>query len=180
MTDESQNHQGFPTPEMGKFGTTGYDTPQNYGMNKPAEIRRLFIMTVVSFVLYLVPLSFILIVLLIPSAHEGVIVGLGLEGGSEADVDSIISFIFFTVAFVFFAVVVSYLLVLVGIKKRWGWSRVFGIVMAFFGIFYLLYNMLSAPSLLGIVLALLFIGVNAYWLVLAFNPKVVAWMSKKS
>lgn len=78
-----------------------------------------------------------------------------------------------------------YLLVYFGLRKRRNWARVTGIVFAILSVVATLPGLLLAPLMGGagmfsLVLSLLSIAVNVWWLVLAFNGRISRYLQQRT
>lgn len=188
MTNAPQNPQ-YPEPGN-KYGTSGYDPNQNFEMSKPPQVDRLRKMTLASMAIYL--LSGVLGIIYFFSGSGREAMQQQLEGqdlgGLSVDDALMAGAISATVVSVLLMAValVLYILVLVGIKKRWGWARIIGIVLAILGVLFVGIGLFSGTPMAGglgilvLVLDVLFVLVNIYWLVLAFNGKVGAWFARRN
>ena len=189
MTNAPQN-PNYPqdpqySPAGNRYGTAGYDPNQNFEMTKPPQINRWFQVTVASFVIYVLSTVIGMVMLFTDSGQAQLRESLQGQDTGGVPMDDLVAMA--TVSGVVFAglillvAVVLYVLVLLGIKKRWGWSRILGIILAIVGILFTAGGFFTGGglSIIDVVLGLLFIVVNIYWLILAFNRSVAAWMSRR-
>ncbi|KAA9394276.1 hypothetical protein FCK90_07280 [Kocuria coralli] len=196
MTNAPQSPQypEYPQNPQGgnKYGTAGYDPNQNFELTKPPQVDRLFQLTMASFVLYLISSVVGIVALFSDSTREVIreeLESQGVASGAELDQFVNAGLIGGAVVMVIPLVIAiaGYALVLLGIKKRWGWSRILGIVLAILGTLFTAYGLRPTPEVtaaggmyaVNLILGLLFIAVNVYWLVLAFNGKVAAWLGRR-
>lgn len=186
MTNAPQNPQ-YPQ-DGNRYGTTGYNPNQSFEMSKPPKVDRLFQMTLASLAIYVISGLLGLFAAFSAEGREAARAELEGQDLGGMSVDQAITagvVVAVVIALVILLVaVIGYVLVLLGIKKRWGWSRIFGIVLAILGIIFTLIGLFSGGSavmvILNVLLGLAFIAVNVYWLILAFNGQVAAWMSRRA
>ncbi|WP_156125541.1 hypothetical protein [Kocuria sp. ZOR0020] len=192
-----QYSQNAPYAQGGnKYGTAGYDPNQNFEMTQPPRINRWFQVTVASLVLFLV-YSALGVAMLFHSDYAQLFrdqfaeSGQTLPQGMNMDDMVAASQIGGAVFLIIFALLglVIYALVLLGIKKRWNWARILGIVVAILTTLYFAWNLISSLTMasaggmlaiVSIVVLLILVLVNVYWLILAFNRSIALWMSRRA
>ncbi|XNZ00493.1 hypothetical protein ACL90Y_00260 [Micrococcus luteus] len=78
-----------------------------------------------------------------------------------------------------------YLLVYVGLRRRRNWARVTGIVFAILSLVFTLPGLLLMPfmggtGMISLVLSLLSVAVDVWWLVLAFNGRISRYLQQRA
>lgn len=177
-----QQHSGS------KFGTQAYD-PNAYGgpVGEPDKFRKLKLFTLISLGVYMVNQLVGLIMFGSEDFRDETIAelqqtyadaGMTLEA---SEIDGIISagLVFYAVfALIFLGL---YLLVYFGLRADKNWARILGIVFAIIGsVFGLAGFAISGFSdILTVIVTLVWIAVNIFWLVLAFNADVAQYLQSK-
>lgn len=176
-----------PHPQGGsKFGTEAYD-PNAYGgpVQELDKFRKLKLFLLVSLGIYAINQILGLIMMSGDAFRDEMVaqleetyaqMGVALEAG---DIDSVMTFALI-VGFVFALVGLGlYLLVYFGLRANKNWARILGIVFAIIGTLVILASFMFNPvDIITLIVTLLWIAVNVYWLVLAFNSDVVQYLQQ--
>lgn len=181
--------------QASRYGTTPYAQQGQYGapVQRPAKMDLLLKLTLGSLALWLVSA---LIGLVFPPNEDAVreqvrsqmeATGMAL---SETDLDAAIAYsamITLVVTPVTLVLGVGlYLLVYLPLRKGKNWARILGIVFAILGTLFTAWGftelgVYEGPGLIiSIVLSVLFIAVNIFWLITAFNKDVAAYTRAQS
>lgn len=188
-------HNGYPENPQGgnKYGTAGYNPDQNFEMTKPPQVNRLFQMTMASLLLFLLINVLSIAALFQPGMRDTLATQLEESGQALPQGMSMDEFVTFsqisgaiTFGILVLLGVVIYALVLLGIKKRWGWARILGIIAAIIGVIYALWTIIASLGatvgvldIIAVLLTVVFAAVGVYWLILAFNGQVAAWLARR-
>ncbi|MDO5618174.1 hypothetical protein [Kocuria sp.] len=200
MTNAPQNPDYSQNPQYAqagnKYGTAGYDPNQNFEMTEPPRIKRWSQATVGSLLLFLLFIVIGIIALFQPEARDlfrqqfedsGQALPQGMSMDDMVAASQIGGAVVFAIAAVLGLVV--YALVLLGIKKRWNWARILGIVVAIVATLFFAWNLISSLAIVGasgalgigsVLITLLLVVVNVYWLILAFNRSIATWMARRA
>ncbi|GAA3701980.1 hypothetical protein GCM10022377_14530 [Zhihengliuella alba] len=182
-----QSAGGQPGQQPGsKFGTDAYD-PNQYGGTaaEPKQFGLLKKVTIASAVLFVI--SFIAG---LPAATDTAMLREQMEATGAPVDESMLQMaqnmaIGTTVATAVVGLAL-YALVIIGLYKRQNWARILGIVFAILSVLggvWSLFNSgavmaMGGVGVLSIVLGVITLIVNIYWLVLAFNPRVAEYLRK--
>lgn len=203
MTDQNdrpsygQDPQGgWDQPQPGsRYGTLPYEAYGQQRLQEPQKYRPLLLATLISLGLYL--LSAIPGFLMFGNAtdfrtmmeEQMAAEGQTMTAEESQAVEQVLNFItgaglammaFFTLIFAGL-----YLLVYFGLRKRRNWARVTGIVFAILSLVTTLPSLLLLPFMGGagmfsLVLSLLSVAVNIWWLVLAFNGQTSRYLQQRA
>ena len=190
----------YPAPgqqgEAGnRFGTTPYQQAGQYGspVERPAKLDLLLKLTLGSLALWVLSA---VVSLVFPPTEEALReqmrsqLEMGGMAVSESELDSALAMAQgFTVATSLMVLVLGaglYLLVYLPLRKGKNWARILGIVFAIIGVAFTTYGftglgVYEGPArIISIVLGVLFIAVNIFWLITAFNKDVAAYTRAQS
>lgn len=164
-----------------KFGTEAYH-PNAYGgpVEQPDKFRKLKLFTLVSLAIFLFNqvVSFVMISsaeyrneMINDLEQQMSATGQAFDRDQlETYVDAVVGV---SVAIALIGVAI-YLLVFFGLRANKNWARIVGIVFAMLGAVVSVAGFVfgGASDIITVVVTLLWVGVNIYWLVLAFSPDV--------
>ena len=177
----------YPGQSASKFGTESYD-PNAYGgpVEQPDKFRKLKLFTLVSLAIFV--LNQVVSFVMISSAEYRNEMIADIEqqmsaAGQTMDRSQVESYIDAVagVSLIFAVIGLGiYLLVYFGLRAAKNWARIVGIVFAILGaVFGIGGFVFGGPTdLVTVVVTLLWIGVNVYWLVLAFSPVVAGYLKQ--
>ncbi len=189
---------GQPTPgpadgQLGnRYGTAAYDPQRSFEQGKPDKVSTLHRMTIASLAIWLISLIPSALMTLSPDYEErlrqtyvdgGMSQEMADQAASSAGVLGIA-----TLGVMLVLSLIPYILVLIGVPKGKNWARILGIVFCIIGIVFTAFGVVTslgtlgdggAMAIVGLLLSLLFLVVNIYWLVLAFNGRVAAWFKDR-
>ncbi|NLS10382.1 hypothetical protein HGQ17_10335 [Nesterenkonia sp. MY13] len=166
-----------------KFGTEAYN-PQAFGgpVEEPAKFRSLKIFTLVSGGLFLISGVMMLLMFNNDSFREAMIddlmttyqeMGVAME---RTEVESVYGW-FSTGTTIFVLVLLGiYALVYFGLRANKNWARILGIIFAIISIVFSVLGFAMGEINLSMLISLVWLGVNVYWLVLAFNSEVADYL----
>lgn len=170
---------GVPPEQQpgGKFGTASYN-PNAYGgpIEEPDKYRKLKLFTLISLGLYVISQAVGLILVASEGYRQQMIddtiaqqEALGMPMTAE-EAEGVIGLIT-TVTLVFALIGAAiYLLVYFGLRANKNWARITGIVFAIIGTVFTAGSLLFGNlDVFTLILTLLWIVANIYWLVLAFS-----------
>lgn len=171
-----------------RYGTAAYDPRANFERGKPAKANTLHRMTILSLAIWLLSSILSVAMVMTPQFEEQLrqqYADAGMSQEMMAQTISMAGTIGVITAVVMVIVsLIPYILVLIGVPKGRNWARIVGIVFAILGTLTTLYGLVTSLTslgssgvlgIIGILLSLVFLVVNIYWLVLAFNGRVAAW-----
>lgn len=166
-----------------KFGTEAYN-PQAFGgpVEEPAKFRSLKIFTLVSGGLFLISGVMMLLMFNNDSFREAMIddlmttyqeMGVAME---RTEVESVYGW-FSTGTTIFVLVLLGiYALVYFGLRANKNWARILGIIFAIISVVFSVLGFAMGEINLSMLISLVWLGVNVYWLVLAFNSEVADYL----
>ncbi|TLP76898.1 DUF3784 domain-containing protein [Nesterenkonia sphaerica] len=174
-----------PGPSSSRYGTEPYD-PQAYGrpVPEPEKFRKLKRFTLLSLAVYLINQLVSFIMMNTATFREQMISDfqqqLTAAGQTvdRSDIEGYLSMVLgVTVVFALIGLGI-YLMVYYGLRAAKSWARIVGIIFAVLGAFFGIFGfVLGGPTdFATVVVTLIWIGVNVYWLVLAFNPDVARYL----
>lgn len=175
----------YSGPSPSKYGTEAYH-PHVYGgpVEAPDKFRKLKLVTLVSLAVYVLNqlVSFIMMNSAayreqMISDFEQQVAGAG-EAMDRSDIEGYLSVVLGVTAIFALIGLGIYLLVYFGLRAAKNSSRIVGIVFAFLGAAFGIFGfVLGGPTEFAtVVVTLVWIGVNIYWLVLAFSPDVARYL----
>lgn len=180
---------GFPGGQpTSKFGTDPYAAGTHGGpMAEPKKFSQLKLFTLISLAVYVVsglPGLFgsgeAAQQEMITAAEQG-----GMASGEAAEFADMMVGITTAISWITLVIGIGlYLLVYFGLTKHKNWARVTGIVFAIIGVVFSVLGLASGAvtgagfSVLALVLTLVYVAVTIYWLVLAFNSQVKAYLAQ--
>ncbi|MDO4253668.1 MAG: hypothetical protein Q4C81_00740 [Kocuria sp.] len=193
MTNTPHDPQQDFSQTGNKYGTANYQSGQNVDPTKPAQIKRWAQVTLASLGLFLLNMLLSIMTAFHPDTQE--VLRAQFEGQEQTlpegvTLDDWTNTMSASLA-VFSAIIavlglLVYVLVLLGIRKRWGWSRVVGIVVCIIATLILAWSVVDSLAQLGsgltivaLLTSLLLVVVNVYWLILAFNSNVATWINSR-
>ncbi|NDK31079.1 hypothetical protein [Nesterenkonia haasae] len=168
-----------------KFGTEAYD-PNAYGgpLEQPDKFRKLKMFTLVSLAIFVIN-QLVSFVMMSSSEYRNEMIdeieqqmsatGQTVDRGQiETYVDAVVG-VGVAIALIGLAL---YLLVYFGLRANKNWARIVGIIFAILGAVISLggFAFGGATDIVTIVVTLLWVGVNIYWLILAFSPDVTRYL----
>lgn len=180
-------------PQPGsRYGTAPYDPGRSFDQGRPAKVATLRTATVVSLAIWVISGVMGALLSLSP-AFQDTLRQTYLDAGVSQEQAEQAASLTGSIGVVFGIIIlviglVPYTLILVGIPRRWNWARILGIVFAILSILYTVYSLISTAGILATVGALaivssiaslLFLIVNIWWLVLAFNRPIAQWFSAR-
>lgn len=193
MTNTPQHGQG---PEYGqdgsRYGTAAYSPQQSFDRPRPEKVDALRKVAVLSLILAVIGSLFGILIAQTAAFQQDMIdyyrsMGLSAELAEESASGGVASIVGGIVGLLI--TVALYLVVIIGLSKGKNWARILGIVLVIIsivlslggtGIGIALGVPLTAGGALGVVallLSILQLAVDVYWLVLAFNRSVARWFS---
>ncbi|GAA1666042.1 hypothetical protein GCM10010977_05700 [Citricoccus zhacaiensis] len=189
----AQQPYAAPDQQGSKYGTGAYN-PGEVGqpMGEPKSWGRLKMLTLLSLAIYVVSS----IVSFLTAGNEAILeeqldaqAGMGIPRDELEDiVEMSMGFVMVTAVVALVIAVVVYLLVYFGLRKGKNWARILGTVFAALGTLFTLYGltgigtMMSAAPGLGIVtlvITVVFLLVNIWWLVTAFSKDSNAYVNSR-
>ncbi|REE05238.1 hypothetical protein [Citricoccus muralis] len=189
----AQQPYSAPDQQGSKYGTGTYN-PGEVGqpVAEPKSWGRLKMLTLASLAIYVV----YSIVSFLTSGNEDLLdaqldaqAGMGIPRDElEEIVEASMAFVMITAVVALVIAVVVYLLVYFGLRKGKNWARILGTVFAALGTLFMLYGlttigtMMSAAPGLGIatlVITVVFVLVNIWWLVTAFSKDSNAYVNSR-
>lgn len=187
---------GWDQQAGSRYGTLPYEAYGQQRLQEPPKYRHLLLATLISLGLYL--LSAIPGFLMFGNAadfrtmmeEQMAAEGQTMTAEEAQAVEQVLNFVtgaglammaFFTLIFAGL-----YLLVYFGLRKRRNWARVTGIVFAILSLVTTLPSLLFLPFMGGGtglftgLLSVLFVAVNIWWLVLAFNGQISRYLQQRA
>ncbi|GAA1116369.1 hypothetical protein [Citricoccus alkalitolerans] len=189
----AQQPYAAPEQQGSKYGTGTYN-PGEAGqpMAEPKSWGRLKTLTLVSLAIYIISS----IVSFLSVGNEayleeqmGAQAGMGIpQEDLEEIVEMSMAFVMITAVVALVIAVVVYLLVYFGLRKGKNWARILGTVFAAVGTLFMLYNLVSIGALMSaapglgiatLVITVVFVLVNIWWLVTAFSKDSNAYVNSR-
>ena len=186
--------QGYPQPGS-RYGTMPYEAYGQQRLEEPPKYRTLLTATLVSLALFVVSsLPGFLMVGDAAGFRSMIDESIAQQGQQLSPdelqaIDQVMSMLTgMGIALMAFGTLVGvglYLLVYFGLRGRKNWARITGIVFAVLALVFTLPSLLALPflggsGLLSAVVSVLFVGVNIWWLVLAFNGPISRYLQQRS
>lgn len=183
----SDGERPFVGQNPSKYGTEAYD-PHAFGgpVEEPDKFRKLKLFTLVSLGIYAINQVIGFVLMNSTGYRNEMIEDIEQQmsaAGQTMDRSQVESYIDAVagVSLIFAVIGLGiYLLVYFGLRAAKNWARIVGIVFAILGaVFGIGGFVFGGPTdLVTVVVTLLWIGVNVYWLVLAFSPVVADYLKQ--